>query len=599
MSLPGGKRSQPRGDGDPLAALATQLRHGDWRKRATAARNLGATRDPHAVAPLLGAMGDRDARVRLAVVRACGVHRSSKLIRVLRRGLADNHRKVRIHAVRSLARVGTREAAVVLLEGLDGASMWLRPEVADALVAMDLRVVSGLKAATGILVAELDPRQRPRFARLSRVLAPALRALLRQMQERDERNQAQSLSSNWTVQANARRSKRDDRTCRSGPCRALADMGPKVLYLLLPLARAGVPGVHSRHLYLSLLPPLLKRLGVAAIPHLIALMGKSYGENVLATGALSELGGATVKPLGELLRLGGRRVGARMIAARLLGEIRDPQVTAMLVAALEDSAPEVSKAAIGALMKNLTAKTVGVLTQKFKSGSEGQRLAMVMAALKQTGALANRLLIGAIVWDGGEAAREAASALGDRKVRAAVPALLGALGRPSVKLREVVLDGLGRIRDPRAFKVLARFARRGSKRLRLVAIRALGDLGTRSAAQVLRRLKRSRNETLSKAAASALIAIKRDRILTKYGAARVRVVPCDRYLVALACTLGRTPASKRGAALKAFHKTYNAWKKIAAQYPLAGLAGTCRSTLAAWKKTASKHPRYRGCFSAR
>ncbi len=595
-AFPGVNGPQLRPRGEPLAALATQLRHGDWRKRVASVRTLGATRDPHAVTLLHGAMGDRDVRVRLAVVRACGVHRSTRLIPTLEKGLADTHRRVRVQAVRALARVGTRAAAVAILDGLDGASMWLRPEVADALAAMPPKEVHDLEAGTGILVAELDPRQSHRYRRLYTALVPGIRALLRALYNRFERNRSLVPSGNWKQRRGISYTRRNDRACRSGPCRALADMGANVLYVVLPVARVGVSGVHSVTLYVFLLPRLLHRLGKAAIPHMIALLGKSYGENVLATGTLSKLGVASVKPLMELLGRRGKRAGARAIAARLLGEMRDPRATGVLVAALNDPAPGVSKAAIGALVRNLNAKTFIALSHRFKSGTRDQRLAMVLAAMKQPGDLANRLLLGALVLGKGDAAALAAEELGERKVSAAVGALVVALGSRLGELREVAIKALGRIRDPRALAPLARLARRGAKTERLVAIGALGDLGSRSAVRVLIRLKRSRRRVISKAATDALTAIKQDKILAKVGVARLRVPTCDRYLVAFACYISRTFGRKKRSALNVLLRTFTAWKKIATETPLVGLGKTCLRTMAAWKKTIVKNPRYRGCF---
>ncbi len=120
--------------------LAAQLRAADWHKRVDAARKLGATGRPDAVAPLAGAVGDKDKRVRVAVIRG-------------------------------LARIGTRPAADAMIAALDGASMWLRPQVADSLVRMPAKVLAGLEVAAQIFVAELNPAQESRFVHLAAGLA--------------------------------------------------------------------------------------------------------------------------------------------------------------------------------------------------------------------------------------------------------------------------------------------------------------------------------------------------------------------------------------------------------------------------------------------
>lgn len=567
----------------PVKGLAAQLADADWRKRADAAYKLGATRRADAVAPLAGAVADPDQRVRLAVVRACGAHGSPKLIPALKTGLGDKAQKVRIHAVRALARIGTREAAEAMIEALDGASMWLRPQVADSLAKLSPKVLSGLEVAIQILVAELDPGQKPRFDRLAKGLSaigePALQVLLHAMHKPG-------------VGPDEKKHTPPDLECVLGPCQVLVHLGKRIIPQLMQMARDGVGGIDRGTLCQRLLPAIFGRIGRAAIPYVIAHLGKSGNEGTLAKGTLSKLGGAAVQPLLKLLRKRGQSVRRRAAAVRLLGKIRDKRATAALIEALVTPDRTVAHAAIRALAKSLTDKTFIALSVRLKKGLKAERLVIVKAARSVQGGLATRLLIGALKWGPVEVSLAAVRALGERKDKQAVPVLVYTVKKGPERLRLAAIRALGSFQDPTTFKTLARLARRGKKAPRLAAIRALGDLGTKPAQKLLKRLKKSRNKAIAKVAADAL----NPASLSKYGWKKLGIPECDAYLKVLACYIGKMPAAARGPTLVAIQKTIAAWQKMAAGPARRSLAGMCRMTMDMWKKAVRKLPRYRSCF---
>ncbi|MCS7256695.1 MAG: HEAT repeat domain-containing protein [Thermomicrobium sp.] len=77
--------------------------------------------------------------------------------------------------------------------------------------------------------------------------------------------------------------------------------------------------------------------------------------------------------------------------------------------------------------------------------------------------------------------------LGQRRVRAAVPALLAALEARScdIDVQAAIVTALGQIGDPRAFPALARVARQGTVPVRRVALAALWAIGQERARPVL------------------------------------------------------------------------------------------------------------------
>lgn len=145
----------PRSGAAGVQAWTAQLQDTDPRRRAEAARLLGASRRADAIAPLSDAVSDADLRVRLAAVKACGVHRSPKLIPALQKTFADKSKELRRQAIRALAKIGTLAAGEAMIGSLDGASMWLRPTVALALTALQPEDLSNLELGKKVILAEL------------------------------------------------------------------------------------------------------------------------------------------------------------------------------------------------------------------------------------------------------------------------------------------------------------------------------------------------------------------------------------------------------------------------------------------------------------
>jgi len=599
---------------NPVEGLEAQLKDNDWQKRADAARRLGATGHADAVAPLAGAVGDSDQRVRLAVVQACGAHRSPKLIPALKKGLVDKERAVRRGAVQALARVGTPEAAEAMIDALDGASMWLRPAVADGLAALPAKVLEGLTVAIQILVAELDSAKTGRFRRLAKGLAaigePALRILV--------------LAVYKPAGLLAKKHLPADLKCRRGPCRALVAMGPKVLATLLIMGKDGIRDINSWNLYHRILPAVARHIGKAAIPYVIKSLGEPGSRGAMAENTLPDMGVAAVQPLLTQLRKPGQPARVRAAAVRVLGKIRDKRATAVLIQALKDPNRAVNEPAAEGLAKRPTAETFTALAKRLKSGPKVQRLAIVRGARHAKGELATRLLLLALNQSELTVALSAAQALGKRKAKSAVPTLLAALNKPpgtmqlaavealgrigdqrateplvrvskgrgTIVLRLAAVSALGVLKDPRAYKTLARHARRGDKKLRLMAIGALGNLGTKRAKKLLGRLKKSRDKAIARAAAIALNPVS----AAFHGPGQIGIPACDRYLKVFACYVSKMPASTQAATMAVFQKTIQAWKKMAAGPARAAIGKACQMALGAWRKAVSTTPRYRSCF---
>lgn len=569
---------------NPVEGLAAQLRDRAWQKRAEAAQKLGATRHADAVAPLAGAVGDSDKRVRLAVVQACGAHGSPTLIPALKKGSEDKDRGVRRHAVRGLARIGTREAAEAMIDALDGASMWLRPEVADGLAAMPVKALEGLEVAVQILVAELDPNQKARLRRLAKPLEaigePALRILV--------------LAVYKPAGPLAKKSVPTDINCKRGPCLVLVAMGPKVFRTLLVMTKDGIRGINAWNLYRRILPAIAVRLGKAVIPDVMRYLGQPGSRAYLAENTLAKMGSAAVPLLMKAVKKRGQSSKVLAAAVRLLGRIRDKRGTSVLLEALTASGRTVAYAVIRALARNLTEKTFVALSIRLKKGTKAERLVIIEAARKATGSYATRLILGALSWGPEEVLLAAVRALGERGDKQAVPVLLVVLKhrRPTAKLRLAVVRALGLLKDPTAFKVLAGLARRGKKTLRLAAIRGLGELGTKPAKKLLKRLKKSRNKEIAKAAADAL----NPASLSKFGLGKTGVPECDKYLSVAACYISKMPGAARGPTIAAFRRTIQAWKKMATGPARSSVAKGCQMAMSAWRKAVSKMPLYKACF---
>ncbi len=601
---------RPAAQDNPVQALSAQLKDADSQRRAKAARKLGATRHAHAVAPLSAAIADPKERVRLAVVDACGVHGSPKLIPALKKALEDRSRLVRRRAVRALAKIGTREAAEAMIGCLDGASMWLRPTVADGLMAMPPTGIAEYQMAVDVLVAELDPSRPKRLRRLARALArlgdAALDTLLREVDKP-------------RITGEERKHLGPDGDCRRGSCRALVSLGSAGIPRLMARARDGIQGLDSGSLYRIILPLVFGRMGKPAIAKLLPLLGGRGSPARMAEKALVTMGGLAVKPLLRILTNPRQALKRKETAVKLLGRIRDRQAFDGLMVALKNRRPLIAAAAARALASKWSKLSLSPLTALLGTGPRSVRMAIVMGARHVRGPLVDQLLLRGMVQTELEVKLRAIQALGRRKVNKGVPALLAALKNSNPKVRlaavkalgrigdqratrpllrlvrgragqsylRVALRALGRLKDPKTYRVLARHARRGKKALRLVAIGALGDLGTKRAKKLLGRLKKSKDQAIAQAATGAL---------KPASAGGIGLPECDRYFRVMLCYLKKMPAAAQAPAMAAFQKSIVAWKKMAKGPARASLAKTCKMTLKLWSKSMRKISRYRSCF---
>lgn len=100
----------------PFETLAADLHGSDWAKRCDAARLLGQSKDPRAVALLLPDLQDPDWRVRRNAVQALGALKSPEATLPLIAALQDRTATVRERAAIGLGRIKDPQAISALLE---------------------------------------------------------------------------------------------------------------------------------------------------------------------------------------------------------------------------------------------------------------------------------------------------------------------------------------------------------------------------------------------------------------------------------------------------------------------------------------------------
>ncbi|MBV9865452.1 MAG: HEAT repeat domain-containing protein [Abitibacteriaceae bacterium] len=85
-----------------IAPYLNDLKHADWKVRSAAAQNLGASRDSHAVEPLIEALQDRTATVRSRAAVALGRLKDERAIEPLIGALQDKNYHVINHVINAL-----------------------------------------------------------------------------------------------------------------------------------------------------------------------------------------------------------------------------------------------------------------------------------------------------------------------------------------------------------------------------------------------------------------------------------------------------------------------------------------------------------------
>lgn len=147
-------------DRRPLETLVAVLADKKERTllRCSAARALGARKDPRAVRALIAAVtSDGYAPVRMAAAEALGQLRDPASVEPMLEALRGEDRPTRLLAALVLGRIGDRRTADALAATLDGQDARLRRLAAEALVSMD--DPRGLEALAGLLGAPEEGRQ--------------------------------------------------------------------------------------------------------------------------------------------------------------------------------------------------------------------------------------------------------------------------------------------------------------------------------------------------------------------------------------------------------------------------------------------------------
>ncbi len=461
---------------------------------------------------------------RMAAVHKLGTSGRSDALKLLKIALGDPHRQVRKQALRSLSRLGTSEAAEVMVDCLDGASFGLRPLVADSLATMPPKALTRVPTAINVIVAELDPKDPVRLQRLATALAAlddvGLKALLRAV--------AQGESTDKHAV---------DKNCALGPCRALASLGTRAISRLLKVAKRGIRPYSFSFLKLNVLPAVLGQMGKLAVPQLLRLLRQEQGYSGMATLALASVGAAAVRPLLDILTDQTNDLLLRRRALYAIRKNRHRQSAyERLLKALSLSETRLVSAAAKALAVAWPKRSFSALSQLLRQGPKAVRNAIVDGSRYTAAPGADALLLQGLKQSDPDVKVMAVEALAARKSQTAVPSLVAALNGAKSVLRIALVKALGRIadrratqpllallrhraarnhrkqilralgllRDPRSYKALARFAGRGKRALRLAAIAALGKLATSRAKKLLKRLEKTRDQIVARAVRSAL-----------------------------------------------------------------------------------------------
>lgn len=428
------------GDREAVPSLLGHLDDPSLEVRTEIVTALGRIGDHRAVVPLLGKVQDNAVEVRRMTVRVLGDLGDPRASSALMLALRDKSDEVRVEAIDSLGRLKAADATSALAPLThDRSSLPVRDAAVEALGRI------GSPPAIDALMAALeqdDPsgQASPVRAALQRVGAPIVPRLVSAVGQSTSANVASGASlvlgaigTDAHVDVIVRAMQRGKVPASVG-LRALAAMrSPKALpYVLemldspsLAVRRAATEAAHDlldpSGADGRAVDPIVSRLSEPGLPvedrvELIELLGRTGSAR--ASIMLSGLANA------EDLRV-------KVAAVKALGNIGPAGQDKVLLEALEDTEPSVRLEAAISLSRVAAPKTSSVLLEKLLVASEQDRAALGIAL---------------------------AGAMSSAKDPGLVERVLEALPRMRPELRDVLIEGLGRMPVAAAGEALQRVA---------------------------------------------------------------------------------------------------------------------------------------------
>ncbi len=557
---------------EAIRLLVDRLGDASWRVRKAAVERLvTCSNTALTVEALIGALGDgenpgrRNAAVEALV--ACG----GRVVPSLIGALASRDEDVRKLVVDALAGIGDARATKVLIERLRDDDTNVRAAAADALGA-----AGGVAAASALreVATRVEEDRLVRFSALHALAVlevplvaddlttvledPVLRAAGIDLLGRSEDEKAIGV----LLKALAT----DSRTTREAAMRALLRVlsrvdGVRAERMLVEIREAAASSVSVVEVAVERLAeaPLSMRL---VLVQFLGLLACERGVvPILLAGrdeALAEVALATLEQLGEVAeqaidshwsRLDGR---ARRDACQVFGRFCGGRSAARLLAALDDSDPEIRTAAVRAIGRRRLADALPGLVRRLETAAVGEDL----EAEEEVAALTDALTL--LASPGGSdpgAAEQAMQLLAARlagageDVRVAIARVFGRIGRheqidlvtsllrdASARVRRAAVDAISRLDPDTAAEPLRLALADEAPAVRIAAADALGASARPGVIEDLRRLAGDEDARVRVAAIRSIAAHAErlpDAAARASACSRIEAALCDEPFVAI------------------------------------------------------------------
>ena len=454
-----------------IAPLSRVLGDANAEVRVAAAQTLGMLGNREAVPSLLGHLDDPSLEVRTAIVTALGRIGDDRAVVPLLGKVQDNAHDVRRMTVRVLGDLGDQRAASALMLALRDKSDEVRVEAIDSLGRLKAAEATSALAPLTLGRSSLAVRDAAVEA-LGRIgTEPAVDALMTALEQDDPFNERspvrhalERIGPSVIPRLVSAISQSSSANVASGACLVLGEVGTDAHVQVIvramqrgkvparvglrALARRKSPAAQPYVLEMLDAPTLaVRRAAMDAAEELLDPMRHDgrpvdpivarlsdpqlpIDERVALIRLLGKTGSArAAKTLTGLAHAEDRRVKLTAIAA--LGDIGLAGQDEVLLEALGDTEPSVRLAAAIALSRVAAPATASILLKRLTVSSEQDRAALGIAL---SGALANT------------------------KQSELTEDLLQALPRVGPEVRDVLIEGLGRMKSASAGQALARLA---------------------------------------------------------------------------------------------------------------------------------------------